>query len=40
MELTQVVERDLEQLLPLMRSYCDFYRVTPTDEDLSRSTGR
>jgi GNAT superfamily N-acetyltransferase len=34
MELTQVVERDLEQLLPLMRSYCDFYAVAPTDEDL------
>ena len=25
---------DLADLLPLMRAYCDFYSVTPTDEDL------
>jgi GNAT superfamily N-acetyltransferase len=25
---------DLEDLLPLMRAYCDFYEVAPSDEDL------
>jgi RimJ/RimL family protein N-acetyltransferase len=25
---------DVDDLLPLMRSYCDFYQVTPTDADL------
>jgi GNAT superfamily N-acetyltransferase len=25
---------DLADLLPLMRAYCDFYSVAPTDEDL------
>jgi len=25
---------DLDELLPLMRGYCDFYKVAPSDEDL------
>jgi len=25
---------DLDEMLPLMRSYCDFYDVSPTDADL------
>lgn len=25
---------DVDDLLPLMRAYCDFYKVTPTDADL------
>ncbi len=25
---------DLAELLPLVRAYCDFYEVTPSDEDL------
>jgi GNAT superfamily N-acetyltransferase len=25
---------DLDELLVVMRAYCDFYEVTPTDEDL------
>jgi GNAT superfamily N-acetyltransferase len=25
---------DLEDLLPLVRAYCDFYNVSPSDEDL------
>jgi GNAT superfamily N-acetyltransferase len=29
-----VREADLEDLLPLMRAYCDFYEVAPTDEAL------
>ena len=29
-----VGERDLDDLLPLMRSYCDFYEVDPADADL------
>jgi GNAT superfamily N-acetyltransferase len=28
------VAADLDELLPLMRSYCDFYDVSPTDADL------
>ena len=31
-----VAERDLPDLLPLMRAYCDFYQVTPTDAALLR----
>lgn len=33
-EIKRVSEGDLEALLPLMRGYCDFYEVTPTDEAL------
>ena len=29
-----VSERDLPELLPLMRGYCDFYDVNPSDERL------
>ena len=29
-----VGEGDLDDLLPLMRSYCDFYEVDPADADL------
>jgi GNAT superfamily N-acetyltransferase len=32
--ITRVGEADLEELLPLMRAYCDFYGVSPTDEAL------
>jgi GNAT superfamily N-acetyltransferase len=35
-----VGERDVPELLPLMRAYCDFYRVDPSDEallDMSRA---
>jgi GNAT superfamily N-acetyltransferase len=31
-----VGEADLEELLPLMRAYCDFYEVAPSDEALLR----
>jgi GNAT superfamily N-acetyltransferase len=33
-EIARVGEGDLPELLPLMRSYCDFYEVTPSDDDL------
>lgn len=33
-EITVVGESDLDTLLPLMRGYCDFYNVSPSDEDL------
>jgi GNAT superfamily N-acetyltransferase len=33
-EITRVGERDLGELLPLMRGYCDFYEVAPSDEEL------
>ena len=33
-EITRVGEADLPELLPLMRGYCDFYEVAPTDEQL------
>jgi GNAT superfamily N-acetyltransferase len=29
-----VTEGDLAELLPLVRAYCDFYEVAPSDEDL------
>jgi GNAT superfamily N-acetyltransferase len=32
--ITVVGEADLEELLPLMRGYCDFYEVSPSDEAL------
>jgi hypothetical protein len=31
---------DLADLLPLLRGYCDFYRVSPSDEDLVVVVGR
>jgi GNAT superfamily N-acetyltransferase len=32
--IATVAEADLPELLPLMRGYCDFYEVDPSDEDL------
>lgn len=32
--IERVREQDLPELLPLMRSYCDFYGVAPSDDDL------
>ena len=32
--ITVVGEDDLDDLLPLMRGYCDFYGAAPSDEDL------
>jgi GNAT superfamily N-acetyltransferase len=32
--ITRVGEADLEELLPLLRGYCDFYEVSPSDEAL------
>lgn len=32
--ITAVAAADLEDLLPLMRAYCDFYEVTPSDDAL------
>ena len=33
-DIARVGEADLDELLPLMRAYCDFYEVAPRDEDL------
>ena len=33
-EISRVAEQDLAELLPLMRGYCDFYEVTPSDDEL------
>ena len=33
-EIVRVGETDLAELLPLMRAYCDFYEVSPSDEAL------
>jgi ribosomal protein S18 acetylase RimI-like enzyme len=33
-EIRTVTEQDLDELLPLMRAYCDFYEVAPTDDAL------
>jgi GNAT superfamily N-acetyltransferase len=38
--VARVTEDDLAELLPLLRAYCDFYEVEPSDEslvDLSRA---
>ena len=32
--IARVSERDLEDLLPLVRAYCDFYGVSPSDDAL------
>jgi GNAT superfamily N-acetyltransferase len=32
--IAPVTEADLPELLPLMRSYCDFYEVAPSDDQL------
>jgi GNAT superfamily N-acetyltransferase len=32
--VARVGNDDLADLLPLLRAYCDFYRVAPSDEDL------
>ena len=32
--IARVGASDLSDLMPLMRAYCDFYHVAPTDEDL------
>jgi GNAT superfamily N-acetyltransferase len=32
--VTRVTGGDLDELLPLMRGYCDFYNVSPTDDAL------
>ena len=34
MRVRTVAEEDLADLLPLMRSYCDFYEVDPSDDAL------
>ena len=34
MTIERVTEPDLGELLPLMRAYCDFYEVAPSDEAL------
>jgi GNAT superfamily N-acetyltransferase len=34
MEIGPATERDLEAVLPLMRAYCDFYEVSPSDQGL------
>jgi GNAT superfamily N-acetyltransferase len=32
--IAQVGREDLDELLPLMRAYCDFYEVSPSNADL------
>jgi Acetyltransferases len=36
MRIELVGEADLADLLPMMRAYCDFYEVAPSDTDLER----
>jgi ribosomal protein S18 acetylase RimI-like enzyme len=33
-EISRVTQGDLDELLPLMRAYCDFYEVYPPDDAL------
>ena len=35
-EISRAREEDLAELLPLVRGYCDFYEVSPSDEELLR----
>ena len=35
MHIEAVTETDLDELLPLMRGYCDFYEVAPSDDQLT-----
>jgi GNAT superfamily N-acetyltransferase len=32
--IATVTETDLDELLPLMRGYCEFYEVAPSDDEL------
>ena len=32
--IATVTEADLDELLPLMRGYCEFYEVAPSDDEL------
>ena len=34
MTIERVTEADLGELLPLVRAYCDFYEVAPSDDEL------
>ena len=34
MTIERVTQGDLTELLPLMRAYCDFYEVAPSDDEL------
>ncbi len=34
--ISRVGPEDLDELLPLVRAYCDFYQASPSDEDLIR----
>jgi GNAT superfamily N-acetyltransferase len=34
--IARVGREDLDELLPLIRAYCDFYNVAPRDQDLIR----
>jgi GNAT superfamily N-acetyltransferase len=34
-----VGREDLDELLPLIRAYCDFYNVAPSDRDLTTLSG-
>lgn len=33
--IRRAARKDLDLLLPLMRAYCDFYQVSPSDTDLT-----
>jgi GNAT superfamily N-acetyltransferase len=35
MHIEPVTEADIDELLPLMRAYCDFYEVAPGDDALT-----
>jgi hypothetical protein len=34
-DIRPATEDEIEELLPLMRAYCDFYEVSPTDEGVT-----
>jgi GNAT superfamily N-acetyltransferase len=38
-EIARVGREDLDELLPLVRAYCDFYEAAPSDEELLALSG-
>jgi len=39
LSITTVTASDLPELMPMLRAYCDFYRVNPTDDRLRALAG-
>ena len=40
LNISTVGPADLPELMPMLRAYCDFYRVDPSDERLAALASR